>query len=138
MRAWLLVACGGALGSMGRVGLGAWIINALGTAETARGIAFPWWTLAVNALGSLVIGGLGHLAATARLSGDAQVLLMVGVCGGFTTFSTFSLETVRLLQAGLTGRAAAYVGASVVACLAATALGFLAGRVLLPAAPAAG
>lgn len=114
------VALGSALGGMAR----------LGCAELALrfvGVAFPWGTLFVNVLGSFVIGVLAPLV----LLGDgglslpqARAFLLVGVCGGFTTFSSFSLETLNLARNGDWGAASAYTLGSVVLCLAAVAIGY--------------
>lgn len=110
---WLLIALGGALGSVARA--------ALNLAITARaGELFPWGILAVNVLGCLAIGALAALVERESL----KLLLMTGLCGGFTTFSAFGLDTLRLLQAGRPGAAAAYVVASLVVCLLATWLGW--------------
>jgi fluoride exporter len=88
----LLVALGGALGSVARY---------LTTLATIRwiGIEFPWGTLAVNLVGSLLIGIVHELGATAAsLSPDARLFLTTGVMGGLTTYSAFSYETARLLE----------------------------------------
>lgn len=110
--AYLWIGIGSALGGMARYGLAAWI------ADRAGG-AFPWGILLVNVLGSFVIG------AAFRWSGQETVrfFVMVGLCGGFTTFSSFSLEAVQLVRSGEAGKAAAYAGLSVVLCLAANATG---------------
>lgn len=107
MERYLLVALGGALGSLLRYGLGAWIQGLLGP-------GFPYSTLLVNALGSLLIGVVVRLSLEGALSGEARLFLAMGVLGGFTTFSTFSYETVLLLQDGEVLKALAYVGLSVV------------------------
>ena len=98
----LLVALGGALGSVSRYGVSFW-------AARWFGAGFPWGTLIVNVVGGFVIGALA-----ARTANDqaAWFLFGVGVLGGFTTFSAFSLETVRLMQAQPV-QALLYVGASV-------------------------
>lgn len=103
MTQFLLVALGGAIGSVARYGVGL-------AAARMFGLAFPWGTLFVNTVGGLAIGLL-----TARVGPEHEhlrLLIGVGVLGGFTTFSTFSLETVRLLEQS-PGLAALYVGASV-------------------------
>jgi len=113
---WVLIAAGGALGSLARYGVGVF-------AARAFGVHFPWGTLIVNVLGGLAMGVLA-----ARLGPEhepARLLIGVGVLGGFTTFSTFSIETVRMLQqspllAGL--YVAASVLLSVAACWAGLAL----------------
>ena len=92
--------------------------------------AFPWGTLAVNVAGCLLIGML-HVFIVER-GGQPETLrlfTMVGVMGGFTTFSSFSLETLLLVQQGAPGRAVAYVAASVVVCLAASVAGMALARV---------
>lgn len=85
------------------------------------GTAFPWGTLLINVLGSLVIGWFAVISGgnPERFIGTPEVrtFVMVGLCGGFTTFSSFSLQTLRLAQSGEVVRAGAYVVASVVLCL---------------------
>jgi CrcB protein len=115
-----LIAVGGALGSLARF----WISEAL---ALALGPEFPWGTVLVNISGSFLIG----LAAGGSI-GDTRLIatpfvrnfVMVGLCGGYTTFSAFSLQTVAMLQAGDVGRASLNVAASVSACLAATWAGY--------------
>lgn len=93
------------------------------------GPSFPWATLFINATGSLIIGFYATLTGP-----DGRVLarpehrqfVMTGFCGGYTTFSTFSLETFRLLHAGAKLTAFAYVAASVICCVTAVWLGHLA------------
>jgi CrcB protein len=108
----LLVAAGGAAGSVARY--------LVGLAAAGLGAGFPWGTLAVNVLGSALVG----LAAGLGASGDARLLLVTGFLGGFTTFSAFSLDAV-----GLAGRspllAGLYVLGSVGLGLAACALTFM-------------
>lgn len=116
MLTYLYVAVGGAIGSAGRH----WMAGAV---DDRFNDALPWGTLAVNVLGSLAIGVLAGLGS---LSGEARLLLMVGLCGGFTTFSAFSLQTVELLRDGALGRAAANALASVCVCIAATWIGLAA------------
>lgn len=118
--AYLWVALGGALGSMARYGLG----NAM---TLAVGPEFPWGTLLINVLGSFVISFFGVLTGTdARLPlpAEARIFVTVGLCGGFTTFSSFSLQTVELAREGQPGRAALYVAVSAVLCITACAIGF--------------
>ena len=119
MKLSLFVLVGSALGGLARFWLGAWSIEVLGP-------DFPWGTLAINVLGSFIIGA----AATAfpTDANDMRALIMVGFCGGFTTFSSFSLQNLELLQADRFGAASIYIAASVAACLAATALGWTLGR----------
>jgi CrcB protein len=120
------VALGGALGSVARF--------ACSTA-TARwlGAAFPWGTLLVNVTGSFAIGLLAALLAgdgRPLLGSDARAFLLVGVLGGFTTFSSFSLETLALARVEGVGAAALNVVLSLVLCLAGAWLGFLAAGAL--------
>jgi len=123
---WLWVAIGGALGSMARFGVGM-------AAAQAWGDAFPWGTLLINIAGSFVIGFFGTLTAQAGPMPAPQglrVFVMVGICGGFTTFSAFSLQTLELLQAGEAIRAGLYIVFSVVLCLIGVFLGYwLASRI---------
>lgn len=110
---WLWVALGSAVGGVGRY----WCNAAI---ETRLGDGFPWGTLAVNVLGSIAIGLVATLNAPDGrlvLAAEARQFLMIGVFGGFTTFSSFSLQSVSLLQDGRLGPAAAYVGASMALCL---------------------
>lgn len=120
------VALGGALGSVARY--------ACSTAAAGwLGAAFPWGTLLVNVTGSFAIGLLAALvAADGRplLGSDARAFVLVGVLGGFTTFSSFSLETLALARTGAVGAAAFNVALSVVLCLAGAWLGFLAASLL--------
>jgi len=117
------VALGGALGSMARF----WMASAV---AAVTGLAFPWGTLAINVIGSFVIGLVFALTGPGGrfdVSSDARIFVMVGLCGGFTTFSSFSLQTLMLLQDGYMLRAGAYVLGSVVLCLLFVWLGFLLG-----------
>ncbi|MDE8346918.1 MAG: fluoride efflux transporter CrcB [Acidocella sp.] len=120
--AYLWVALGGALGSVLRF----WLAT---TIALAVGSAFPWGTLLINVLGSFVISFFGMLTGSVprfAVSNDIRVFVTVGICGGFTTFSSFSLQTVELARTGEAARAGLYVAASVILCLAGCALGFLA------------
>lgn len=82
---------GGAIGAGGRYLLGGWLM-------AVPGPGFPWGTFAVNVLGSLAIGVVFGLSQQGMLSSGASLFLAVGVLGGFTTFSSFSYETLRLLS----------------------------------------
>jgi CrcB protein len=123
---YLWVALGSAVGGMARYGLS-------GLAARSFGSLFPWGTLIVNVLGSALIGFLAASAAPdARwlLSPNARALLMIGFCGGFTTFSSFSLETLNLLRDGEWLWAGANVVFSVVLCLVFVWLGYAGGAAL--------
>ena len=104
----LLVALGGAAGSVARYLLSKAIQD---TAATA----FPWGTMAVNGAGCLLIGLFYGLASGdgARLGADLKLMLTVGFCGGFTTFSTFANESLTLAKTGDALLSAAYIGSSV-------------------------
>ena len=104
----LAVAAGGALESVARYLVGI---------ESTRlfGLAFPWGTLLINIAGSFLIGAFVELFALKwDLPQEARVFLTVGICGGFTTFSTFSLDAYVLMERGDWGLAAAYMIGSVV------------------------
>lgn len=124
MERYLLVALGGALGSALRYGLGAFV-------QALTGPGFPYSTLLINALGSFLIGVVVRLSLEGALSGEARIFLAMGVLGGFTTFSTFSYETLALLQDGEVGRALAYVLFSVLLGLLLVFLGFRLGAALV-------
>jgi CrcB protein len=124
MGAWVAVAIGGALGSMARF----WLTGAM---TTLTGPRFPWGTLLINVLGSFVIGLVAGITLTpVRISmhPDIRIFLMTGVCGGFTTFSAFSLQTLDLLQTGNVVPAFGYAIGSVILCVVATYCGWLLGR----------
>ncbi len=102
------IALGGALGAVLRHG-----VNVAAVALFGHG--FPWGTLAVNILGSFVMGALiAYLAHWGNLSPALRLFFVTGLLGAFTTFSTFSLDTITLWERGLELHAAAYVLASVV------------------------
>ena len=118
------VAVGGMLGSVARY----WIA---GIAQRWSGSAFPLGTLAVNVLGSFVVGLVICLSLERGLVGaSGRLFLAVGVCGGFTTMSTFSYETIALVGEGSVAAAFGNVAVSLALCLAATWLGIVAGRLL--------
>jgi CrcB protein len=110
------------MGSIGRYWL-AGIVQAWG------GIGFPAGTLAVNVIGSFVVGLVMTLSIERAILGpDARLLLAVGACGGFTTMSTFSYETLALVRDGELAMACANAGASLCACLLAVWAGTVVGR----------
>ncbi len=117
----LNVAIGGAIGAACRYQLGRAI-----THVTGAGANFPWATLAANVLGCLAMGALfGWLARDGGAGETLRLLLGVGLLGGFTTFSAFSLEMLQLIQRGSAGLAITYAGISVIAGLAALYAGLL-------------
>ena len=109
----LLVALGGGLGAAGR-----WLLSL-----APFPAAFPFATLLTNFLGAAAIGAIAALAERSALPAPAVLFLKTGVCGGFTTFSTFSLEAVGLLESGQWLKGGGYVLASVALCLAGVVLG---------------
>jgi len=114
-----LVGLGGAIGSIARYWMGLAVARHLGE-------AFPWGTLLINIIGSFIIAYYGTLTMFGGPrpgSSEARLFVMVGFCGGFTTFSSFSMQTIDLLRGGESGRALAYIVSSVLLCLAATVLG---------------
>ncbi|MFL5280189.1 MAG: fluoride efflux transporter CrcB [Rhodopila sp.] len=124
MLAWLAVAVGGALGSVARF----WMTGVM-TALT--GPQFPWGTLLINVLGSFIIGlvaGFTLTPARVAMHPDLRIFLMTGFCGGFTTFSAFSLQTLELMQAGELVQALGYVLGSVALCVLGTFGGWALGR----------
>ena len=108
MNPYLLVAVGGALGSMARYGAGVLV----GKGWSA---SFPLGTMLINIAGSLAMGlFIGYLVrATPSWQGDARLFVAVGLFGGFTTFSSFSLDTIAMLERGEIGQALLYVVVSV-------------------------
>ena len=117
-------AVGGALGSLARD------MGSLATAPISE--VLPWGTILINIAGSFVIGATASATAGGRLGVPEiwRVFVMVGLCGGFTTFSAFSLQTFDLLREGAMVRAGLNVALSVALCLAGTAAGYAAVRAL--------
>ena len=125
--AYLWVALGGALGSVGRYWLSGIIASRFGE-------SFPWGTLAVNVTGSFVIGIIGAVASSeGRMDSQSRAFatqfLMYGVCGGYTTFSSFSLATLKHLQERQWLYAGGNVLLSVILCMIAVWLGWLLGSI---------
>jgi len=120
----LLVAIGGALGSMARYGVG------LAAGRMFPASAWPWGTLGVNVAGGLLMGLLvGWLGLRGGAGQETvRVFAAVGLLGGFTTFSAFSLETVLMIERRAYGLAATYVGLSVVLAIAALMAGLMLAR----------
>jgi CrcB protein len=120
----LAIAVGGALGALGRY----WVSNGI---HALLGRGFPYGTLVVNLLGSLAMGWL-YVLLVERLNVTPEVrgAIMVGFLGAFTTFSTFSLETLALLEQGDHWKAGLNIVLSVAACIAAAWAGIVLGRTL--------
>ena len=120
----LFIACGGALGAVMRYGASLGVYSLLG-----RG--FPYGTMFVNVTGSLLIGLLSIvLLDRFNIGPEWRAAILVGLLGSFTTFSTFSIETLNLLEQGDMARAFANMFLSVVVCLAAVWIGVSLGRQL--------
>ncbi len=119
------VALGSAIGGVSRYVLGGWIQRQADT-------WFPIQTLLVNLSGSLLLGFLQRYALdSTAISAEVRAMLTIGLCGGYTTFSTFSFETARMLDDGDWGRAGLYIALSVVLCVGGAILGAAAARELL-------
>ena len=124
MNNFLLIALGGGLGASARYGLSQLSARILGG-------VFPWGTLAANVLGGLAMGVLfGYMMARTGASPALRLFLGVGVLGGFTTFSSFSLETFLMIERQDYGAAASYILASVILSIFALFLGVLIARKL--------
>ena len=126
MMTYLWIAIGGALGSVARYACSAMVANSFGQ-------TFPWGTLLVNVAGSFVIGFFATLTGPdgrVLVPGDVRQFVMVGICGGYTTFSSFSLQTLALVQDGEVLSAGLNVAGSVVLCLLAVWLGYVAAAAL--------
>ncbi|TLU71074.1 fluoride efflux transporter CrcB [Lichenicoccus roseus] len=117
---YFLIAVGGAIGSVLRAWIGSLMV-------ALTGPAFPWGTILINIVGSFVIGFFGTLTATDgrfAVPFDIRAFVMVGICGGFTTFSSFSLQTLELARDGRTGQALGNIVLSVVLCLGSVAAAY--------------
>jgi CrcB protein len=132
MAAYLWVAVGSALGGMARY----WMTIAFAAVNPN----FPWGTIVINILGSFVIGFFATLSGDGGRLGvpiEIRTFVLTGLCGGFTTFSAFSLQTLMLARDGRWGQAAANVALSLALSLAAVTLGFLAAAAINGAARSA-
>ncbi|HYB08141.1 MAG TPA: fluoride efflux transporter CrcB [Alphaproteobacteria bacterium] len=128
MQAAIWVTIGAAIGGMARFWISGFVARRMG--ET-----FPWGTLLVNISGSFVIGlatTLGGPGADVMGGPTVRLFLTTGICGGYTTFSSFSLQTLNLAREGEWGAVAGNVLFSVVLCILAAYLGVLAGTALTP------
>jgi CrcB protein len=126
MGMYLAVALGGALGTVGRYFVSGVVANAFG--ET-----FPWGTLIINITGSFVIRFFATLSAPdgrLMVSGTTRQFVMVGLCGGYTTFSSFSLQTLNLMRGGEWAPAAGNMLGSVVFCMIGVWLGAISGAAI--------
>ncbi len=104
------------------------VLSRYGISSMFHGSSLPWATVGINVAGSLL---LGLLVSSSGFSADARTIIGVGFLGGFTTFSTFTVQVVLDVDAGEPGRALLYLCASLVLGLAAATAGFLIGRELL-------
>ncbi|MDM9628164.1 fluoride efflux transporter CrcB [Rhizobium sp. S152] len=121
----LLVAFGGAIGSVLRYYVGRWSLRLMGP-------SFPWGTLAVNVAGCFVIGVFAEIIARRfNASEELRLLLITGFLGGFTTFSAFSLDAISLFERGALSAAAVYVVASVGLSMLAVVAGLALTRALI-------
>jgi len=124
MRRFLLVCLGGAAGTAARYLFGGW-------AQRVLGAGFPYGTLGVNLIGSFLIAIIMHLGLEkGMISADLRVVLTTGVMGGFTTYSSFNFETMRLFQEGSPGLGLSNVGVTLAGCLITGGLGLLVGRLI--------
>ncbi|PYD50190.1 camphor resistance protein CrcB [Komagataeibacter saccharivorans] len=120
LSATLWIAAGGALGTVGRYWVGIWM------ARWSQSL--PWGTIAINVTGSFAIAFFATLTTAAGrypVSDVGRLFFMVGICGGYTTFSSFTLQTLDLLRGGAPGRALLNIGISVVLGMLAVSAGYL-------------
>lgn len=119
-----LIALGGAVGTAMRYGISVGVLRWLGP-------GFPFGTLLANVLGSFLLGVVMEVSGEREIAGvQAKLVIGTGVMGGFTTYSSFNLETLRLAEQGAWGRAGLYLGATVLVCLLAGLGGVALGRTL--------
>lgn len=121
----LYIAFGSAVGGVVRYLVGGFI-------QRISGGTFPVGTLLINITGSFLLGLIYRYSTdSAAITPEVRAMLTIGFCGGYTTFSSFSYESIRLIEDGQVGRALAYVALSVLLCLGGTAFGIVAGRELV-------
>ena len=119
---WILVAAGGAVGTLLRFSAGRLAIHLLGPGTV-------WGTFFVNVTGSFALGFfLAYALQRGEISGDVRAMVAIGLLGGYTTFSTLSYDTIRLLESGELTRAGINIAANLALGLAAAFLGVLSGR----------
>jgi len=99
---WLLLFAGGGIGTLFRYAVS-------GAAYKLFGVGFPWGTFSVNAIGAFIIGVLWSIADVSMLSPEQKVFILIGILGGFTTFSSFMLEFMNLIRTGEYVTAALYI-----------------------------
>jgi fluoride exporter len=128
-RLYLYIAVGGVVGALGRHAAGEWVTGVAGQ-------DFPWGTLLVNVMGSLLLGILVRMLPGTMISAESRALLTIGLCGGFTTFSTFAFESAELLNRGAVLTARLYIAATLFLGLIAAAAGHWAGGGLIRTPPA--
>jgi CrcB protein len=124
MNLYLWVALGSAIGGVLRYALGHEMLS-------QHSSDFPWATVLINVIGSFIIGFFGTLTVAGsrfQVPEPIRIFVMIGLCGGFTTFSSFSMQTYDLLRTGAWGKALLNVGLSVLLCLGAVALGHIVAR----------
>jgi len=122
---YLWIGAGGIAGTFARYALEGWVQGRVGA-------GFPWGTLLVNLSGSFLIGLIARYATgTASVTPEMRAGLLIGFCGAYTTFSTYSYETIQMLQSGSYARAAAYAFGSLASALLATLAGIAAADRLL-------
>jgi CrcB protein len=120
----VVIFVGAGLGGLARYAVGGWV-------QATVGAGFPWSTLLINVTGSILLTFLYGLLEGTAASPEWRAFLGIGLCGGYTTFSTFSYETMRLLQDGEWERAGLYILGSVVLSLSGAVLGFRLASVIL-------
>ncbi|GAB6968635.1 fluoride efflux transporter CrcB [Komagataeibacter kakiaceti JCM 25156] len=120
LRVTLWIAAGGALGTVGRYWVGIWM------ARWSQSL--PWGTIAINVTGSFAIAFFGTLTTSAGrypVSDLGRLFFMVGICGGYTTFSSFTLQTLDLLRGGAPGRALLNIGLSIMLGMLSVSAGYM-------------